>query len=455
MSVVPNNSAGIFINFTPSTVIGGADPAARNVISGNGSSGVQIISAGNNSIAGNLIGLNASGTRSLGNRVGVEISQGDHNLIGAAEPNARNIISGNRSHGVSIAGFGQGNTIQGNYIGTDGAGLTDISNAASGIFIDGVPTQTTIGGTALGAGNLISGNGDGIDLRSSNGTVQGNLIGTDVTGNGPLPNRNDGIVIRGSFNNIGGTAPGAGNRVAFNQSNGIRVTEASALGNTIARNAIWANRYLGINLDATGQVTDPVTMNDPTDADPGPNRLQNFPTLTNTIYTGATLVVQGFFQGVPNHSFNIDFYANAAIEPALTVFSIPFGEGQQFIAQTTVTTPPGGRVDFSFSIPAAISNQYVTATATDLTTGDTSEFSQGIGGLRIIEAKKQGADVDVTFTSYPGRHHRLEYASSLTNTITWQAVTGAENIAAIDQFTTATDPGAAALTRFYRAVLLP
>jgi len=196
-------------------------------------------------------------------------------------------------------------------------------------------------------------------------------------------------------------------------------------------------------------------MNDPTDTDFGPNRLQNFPTLTNAIATGTTLVIQGFLQGTANRSFNIDFYANTAIEPTLAGFSRPFGEGQQFVAQTNVTTGAGGRVDFAFTLPAGVSNQYVTATATDLTTGDTSEFSQGIGGVRITEIAKVGSDIEVTFASYPGRQYRLEYTTSLSQPVTWQPVSGAENISAIGQFTAATDAGAGAAMRFYRAVLLP
>src|SRR2546430_15581350 len=82
-------------------------------------------------------------------------------------------------------------------------------------------SATTIGGTVSGAGNVISGNLDrGITLDGANKLVEGNFIGTDVTGLQPLGNARSGVEIGGSGNTVGGTNNGAGNLIAFNGVNG-------------------------------------------------------------------------------------------------------------------------------------------------------------------------------------------------------------------------------------------
>ena len=85
-----------------------------------------------------------------------------------------------------------------------------------GIFINNAPSNT-IGGTAAGAGNLISGNTFvGIQLfgpLTSKNVIQGNKIGTDATGRLTLPNKVGGIfVITPSANQLGGTGPGQANQ---------------------------------------------------------------------------------------------------------------------------------------------------------------------------------------------------------------------------------------------------
>ncbi len=102
--------------------------------------------------------------------------------------------------------------IAGNFIGTDATGERAVPNSADGVLIDG-SSNNTIGGTAVGASNLISGNsgaGVSIDPGATNNVVLGNFIGTDATGERAVPNSADGVLIDGSSNNtIGGTAVGA------------------------------------------------------------------------------------------------------------------------------------------------------------------------------------------------------------------------------------------------------
>src|SRR5205085_10361125 len=157
-----------------------------NVISGNVNG--AILFGGDNAaqqgvlMQGNLIGLDVTGTTALPNgREGVETSS-FNNTIGGTTPAARNIISANKERGVWItSSFPVGNLVQGNYIGTDVSGTKAMGNGFEGILAE--PSQTTVGGTASGARNVIGANaGAGIGLNFGAVIVQNNLIGTDVTG---------------------------------------------------------------------------------------------------------------------------------------------------------------------------------------------------------------------------------------------------------------------------------
>ena len=70
-------------------------------------------------------------------------------------------------------------------------------------------SSVIIGGTAAGAGNLISGNAtSGIEINDSKNTlIQGNLIGLDQTGTLALGNSGAGVLIdNGSVSNTIGSA---------------------------------------------------------------------------------------------------------------------------------------------------------------------------------------------------------------------------------------------------------
>ena len=141
--------------------------------------------------------------------------------------------------------------MQGNYIGPDVTGTRAIAPTTTGILIHS--SNNVIGGTAPGAGNVISGNVHGISVDSINfipvsGTViQGNLIGLNAFGTDQLPNTLRGISISEASNTtIGGTQSGAANKIAFNGGPGVMV--ASGTGNAIRGNSIFSNAGLGIDL---------------------------------------------------------------------------------------------------------------------------------------------------------------------------------------------------------------
>src|SRR5262249_8555486 len=169
--------------------------------------GILLTVNGGNTIQANYIGLDPTGTVARKNLYGIQVSNSSNNLIGGTTASARNVISGHTFAGLVLGGAN--NTVQGNFIGTNASGSAAIPNGIHGIDVQSTPqlNNNLIGGTAAGAGNLISGNGNnGINLGPGN-TVQGNLIGTDVTGLTAVPNGN-GIVVQSGNGLIGGTAPG-------------------------------------------------------------------------------------------------------------------------------------------------------------------------------------------------------------------------------------------------------
>jgi titin len=243
------NGTGVYISVSAAHVtIGGTAAGAGNVISGNSGLGIYIFTGSSQVIQGNRIGTDPTGTQALGNGGGIEAHGfGDYVTIGGTAANAGNVISGNRGAGIYLGdAFG---VVQGNRIGTDVTGTRALGNGLGLYQGDG---SVTVGGTAVGAGNVISGNaGDGIQLGYGS-VIQGNLIGTDVTGSQPLGNGGNGIRVFGYFqslgNTIGGTAAGAGNIISANGGDGISMPAAGML-NSVIHNVVQGNL---IGTDVTG-----------------------------------------------------------------------------------------------------------------------------------------------------------------------------------------------------------
>ena len=225
-AAVPNDY-GIVV-FGPGNTLGGTEAGAGNLISGNQLIGINLFgeNASGNSMQGNLIGTNAAGTAALGNgEQGVALVDAAGNTIGGTAPGAGNVLSGNAEAGVFLLGAPTtDNVIQGNLIGTDLTGAVAIGNGDSGIAIHGAASDNLIGGTESGARNILSGNTFGIlmtDLLSTGNLIQGNYIGTNAAGDATIPNTQTGILLWGEDNTIGGSEAGAGNVISGNSFAGI------------------------------------------------------------------------------------------------------------------------------------------------------------------------------------------------------------------------------------------
>jgi parallel beta-helix repeat protein len=239
------------INVTP----GGACSGDCNLISGNGSIGILLKGSGttSNTVSGNYIGTDVSGTGELGNNEGVRIDDGaSSNTIGGDTPGERNIISGNKYQGVAIVGSGTvSNTVSGNYIGTDVSGTAVISSTASkGFFIASGASYNLIGGSngspggaCTGECNLISGYSEsGVSINwtgAMSNTISGNYIGTNVTGTASLGNGAGIIIGHGAtYNLIGGHSPAERNIISGNSEFGVAMYYSDTMSNTVRGNYI-------------------------------------------------------------------------------------------------------------------------------------------------------------------------------------------------------------------------
>ena len=468
---VPNGN-GVFLSGDENH-IGGPEAGQRNLISGNDSRNIYMEDFGPggsfNRIQGNLIGPDVTGTQVLPLLSEFSFEDGivmfgprgsDSNLIGGTDHSpwtcdrACNLISGNGGDGIVI-GSPTATVIQGNFIGSDITGMSSLSmrpGSSNGVDVFGA-FSTHIGGTEPGAGNLISGMAaSGISLteltfgtisggRSAATVIEGNRIGTDRTGTAPLGNLGPGVeLVDGVFGpvrglELGGTEPGAGNIIAFNNAAGILVRGADNSRNRFLGNAIFGNQRgadafgqvydtegLGIDLNADG-----LTANDPLDADGGSNGRTNYPVLTPTVTTtsagGAS--VQGTYSGAPSETFRLEFFASSTCHPSR------FGEGERVLGHLDVTTDGDGLATFSGSFTADVPGGWVvTATATG--PQGTSEFSQcaafpdngltvttaddeGPGSLRdaILITKGMPGEQTITFGIPGNGPHIIELADNL------------------------------------------
>ncbi len=417
-----NHFDGIEVLDARNNVIGGPTPGQRNLIAANLGLGVLIAnaSATGNVVQGNFIGTDATGTLDRGNAgEGVKISNRatGNSVLG-------NVISGNGKDGVAVADAGTaGNAVRGNKIGTDVTGRVALANDGDGVDISGGAGGNVIGGQNAASRNVISGNREGgVSVDESNANViRGNFIGVSATGLAALDNENDtALSLIDSSNNlilgnvvsslrfddvlIGGVTPGAnhnqvrgnflgvgvdgktplgsrggvsidggshnlivGNVIAHHSDEGVSISSTTDAGNTITRNSIFANGEFDIDNGRFG-----IDGNDPLDVDAGPNGGQNSPVITTVVSSPGRTVINGVLGSSAKTTFRVEFFA---------------GAGRTFVGSALVTTGADGNGTFHFVLNKSLAaGNPIVATATNLATGDTSEYCaaravKGVGGV--------------------------------------------------------------------------
>ena len=372
LTAVGNSGDGVDV-FASNCTIGGTGATQRNVLSGNAFEGMYV-GANKTTIEGNYIGVGADGTTVVPNGFdGIDLNGSVGCQIGGTAAGAGNVISGNPFDGISIVAAGlSSDVIQGNFIGTDVTGTVAEGNGEDGIDDVG-GGNNTIGGTGA-AGNVISGNGTGIGgaglvlfgSTAKNNVVAGNMIGVGLDGTTPIGNKQAGILIDGSINDvIGGPSVAQGNVIANNgagnKSAGVFIQ--SGQGVEILSNSIHDNTNGGITISPGANAPDGTTT-------------QPAPVLTLAQSAAGQTEVAGTLSANP-----ADRGATTTSPSSSSPMRGPTPAGLTRVRPSSdrriVTTDGNGNASFDVRLPVGTAIGYnMTATATQQVIQNTSVFSE-------------------------------------------------------------------------------
>ncbi len=333
---VANVRDGIRLEKGPSqNLIGGLYETEGNICSGNGRTGIRLEGVGvdSNQVAGNRVGVNIADDDSLANaESGIVLADhAQYNLIGGADANYGNVVSGNRYSGMQLRGNSDYNTLCNNTIGLNSKRNKIISNTQHGIFIYGAAANNDIGPANVIAGNgrnrVEIGCGIVVDGAGSKGNkIFNNRIGS--VGNEIYANTGHGVYL---LNSAMENKVGPQNVIAGNVGHGVCLTGEHTVYNTITSNAIYDNGGLGID---------------------------------NQLGANLDLAAPIF---APRGDGTV--YGRTAPYARVELFSDATGQGRRYLG--SVLADALGE----FSLTIGVQDTQLTATATDVL-GNTSEFSR-------------------------------------------------------------------------------
>lgn len=411
-----NDDDGIQISDSTNVTIGGTSTNSSNTITGSGGRGIEISGAGtytNIAITGNTIDSSSDS--------GVYAGFPAENIIVRD-----NDITNNGDSGVALNGVSDievyGNTITGNS--SRGVHINDSSTVTVG---SGNSADRNVISDNAGPANVEI---YGFNTTASDNVVQGNYIGTDQNGNiNSGYNQNAGVLIEALASNslIGGSTTGQGNLIAGNSGAGIVVSrlfinagpELVPASNAILGNSIHSNEGgnfytfpldgLGIDLlntELDGGLnriavdSENVTTNDDSDPDSGPNNFINFPVINSATQDGTNLSVN-FDLDANNPAENtlrVEFFANDSADAS------GHGEGQTYLGATTVEAGDSQTANITLPNTMDLTGKYLTATATATNAG----IASGFGATSEFSL---ASDIDVIAPAVSG-----ETEGSLANT---------------------------------------
>ncbi len=245
---VGSGDTGINVNGSTGIRIGtnGADvdaDAERNVVAGNWRVDVQVGSSTNAEVAGNYIGLDASGTHLVGiSSYGIYVYTSSGIQVGGNDATERNVVAPNGSgYGIAIDQNTNNSQVAGNYVGTDATGTASLGSGYAGIEVWGTSDEVQR--------NIVAGNWSVgvLVVSSANAGVAGNYVGVDVTGTQIVGATSTGIQIYSSSGVLVGTN---GDGVDDAAERNVIVASNTGIDFSGAVNSDIAGNYLGV--DATG-----------------------------------------------------------------------------------------------------------------------------------------------------------------------------------------------------------
>jgi hypothetical protein len=413
---------------------GSEDSILRGVSIFGASQNLVVLNADGMQVNGNYIGTDSSGLVNPadvyeGIQTGLNI-KGDNTTLGSLLPSDRNIVTNSatvESSGAVVVEASSVN-IYGNFVGIGKDGTTDLG-AIQGIILS-TSSGSTIGGTAAGAMNLISGSSvvQITILGTTNSVIQSNLIGTDYTGgvNETITNGTGiSVIFMSEGNLIGGTGMGEGNIIRGVNGVGVgmiyidypnipmafSVNKNVVLGNRISNIGVWdyfagdfgttdlgIDMVKGVGLDESpGPVqyfeNQGPTPNDSGDSDTGPNNYLNTPVLKTAQQVGNELTITYDLDAAdsPSNSYRVEFFAN----DESTIFGT--GPAQELVG-VVESSPNGTDLTTTFTVDGNYEDKALSATATaiDNTTaygfGSTSELSRNISVGSETDFDSDGAD---------------------------------------------------------------
>ena len=369
------NANGIFLSYSYQNIIGGLTNLERNIISGNTSAGITIMgSSTNTTVQGNFIGTNNSATGAVPNGFGVVIDNAQSNTVGGSVLGSKNIISGNFGDGIAIQNNASQNIVEGNNIGTDISGTLALSNLYNGIHFNGSSPQNTI------RNNLISGNkqtGVFIDSNSNNNQIFGNKIGTNLAGTASLQNQAGIGIVSSNNNQIGSSNPLESNLISGNLVHGIFLKQSDY-------NAIEGN-IIGTDISgvfAIGNGNTGVFVIGGNNNHIGGNTLTEGNLISGNGKSGIQLGFNSTFNQISENKIGTDINGNVSIFNKENGILINENSNQNNVSRNLIS---GNQQDGIF-ISTNANNNIVQKNLIGTNDVGASAVPNGFAGIRILDA---------------------------------------------------------------------
>lgn len=343
---------------------------------------IRIATGTGNLVEGNFLGVDVDGVTDLADDQDGLAIESNGNLIGGESPAARNVIAGSEAAGIVLAG--NFNRVQGNFIGVDAAGTTPLPNAREGVLVTGTGNVIGVDGAAVDPSqqaNLISGNRESgvVIAAGSDNVVAGNWIGLDAQGIGAMGNG-----TAGQFSGVL-VSGGFNSRIGADFDGLQDLAEANQIAHS-TRHGIEINGLSTGNTLRGNSLFDNAALGIELGADGVTANDPSDADAGDNLRQNYPVLTE-----VRTDGANLEVTGSLHTTPGMT-FTIDLyasdvadasghGEATRYLASFDTTTDGSGDVTFSVLQPAVVAvGAWITATATD-PSGNTSELSLAIETL--------------------------------------------------------------------------
>ena len=364
---------------------------------------------------GNYIGVGADGlTAAANDDDGIALADMSGIMIGGSAVGAGNVISGNTNDGIFFFSASTA-TILGNKVGTDSTATIAVPNGGNGIWIRRAGSSAAIGDGTTAGQNIVAGNGES-NVYILNSGITADIIGNRIgvgAGGEALGAGRHGI-------QIDGTSSGqvSGNIIAHNDLDGVFLESGGEPKFSIIGNSIFDNGNLGIDLHTNGP-----TANDNGDGDGGANERLNYPVIGAVRANGTVTLEYDITLDVPAHGqgYRVEFFKNSAADPT------GFGEGEIFLGFVDVSGS-GNHSGFLAATETVSVGDIISTTATRKTGANSYDITSEFSFTYAADALVVGLDANLTLDVYDPASAGL-FAIPSNDMVTTLTVANTGNIA--------------------------